>query len=264
MEICERRKRPRRLFAAAGVFTVALLLGGCGSDSPGVAPVAVSQEDLTRLPEANTFATIPDAAKDPQPTGKTDGKVIHPKSDLVVYQGVGGKAIAKLPSIEMGSPTWVPVIAEQGGWSQVLLPTRPNAAAGWVHVGSGEAETAQNDYVINVNREAFSLELFEAGKSIGKWTIGTGKPEHPTPQGRAYIMASIEEAVNKYSPIVLPLSYHSDSLETFGGGPGTVGIHTWPNDSFVGKPNSDGCIRVPADALNRLTKVPLGTLVSIT
>jgi lipoprotein-anchoring transpeptidase ErfK/SrfK len=158
----------------------------------------------------------------------------------------------------------VPVIAEQDGWSQVLLPTRPNAAAGWVHVVSGEVESAQNDYVINVNREAFSLELVQAGKSIGKWTIGIGKPEHPTPQGRAYIMASIAETVNKYSPIVLPLSYHSDSLETFGGGPGTVGIHTWPNDSFVGKPNSDGCIRVPADALNRLAKVPLGALVNIT
>jgi lipoprotein-anchoring transpeptidase ErfK/SrfK len=125
-------------------------------------------------------------------------------------------------------------------------------------------ETAQNDYVINVNRQAFSLELLKAGKSVGKWTIGTGKPEHATPQGRAYIMASIAETVNTYSPVVLPLSFHSDSLETFGGGPGTVGIHTWPNDSFVGKANSDGCIRVPTDALTRLTKVPLGTLVNIT
>jgi hypothetical protein len=127
-----------------------------------------------------------------------------------VYQSVGGKAIAKLPSIQMGSPTWVPVIEEQGDWSQVLLPSRPNAAAGWVHAGSGEVATAQNDYVINVNRETFALELLQAGKSIAKWTIGTGKPEHPTPQGRAYIMASIQETVNTYSPIVLPLSYHSE------------------------------------------------------
>jgi lipoprotein-anchoring transpeptidase ErfK/SrfK len=255
------------LLTAVGAVTVTLLVGGCGSSgssSPDVTPVAVSQEDLTQLPEANTFATIPDAAKDPQPSGATAGKVVHPKNDLVVYQSAGGKAIAKLPSIQMGSPTWVPVVAEQGEWNQILLPTRPNAAAGWVHVGSGEVETAQNDYVINVNRQAFSLELLQAGKSVGKWTIGTGKPEHATPQGRAYIMASIAETVNTYSPVVLPLSFHSDSLETFGGGPGTVGIHTWPNDSFVGKPNSDGCIRVPADALNRLTKVPLGTLVNIT
>jgi hypothetical protein len=216
------------------------------------------------LPEANTFATIADAAKDPQPAGATDGTVIHPKSDLVVYQSAGGKAVAKLPAVQMGSPTWVPVIGKQDGWDQVLLPSRPNAAAGWVHVGSGEVETAHNDYAINVNREAFSLDLLQGGKSVGKWTIGTGKREHPTPQGRAYIMASIEETVTKYSPIILPLSYHSDSLDTFGGGPGTVGIHTWPDNSFIGKANSDGCIRVPADALNRLVKVPLGTLVNIT
>jgi lipoprotein-anchoring transpeptidase ErfK/SrfK len=229
-----------------------------------VAPAAVSQEDLAQLPEANTFATVADAASDPKSAGTTDGTVIHPKNDLVVYQSVGGKAIAKLPSVEMGSATWVPVIAKQEGWNQVLLPVRPNGAAGWVHVGSGEVETAHDDYVINVNRAAFTLELLQAGKSVGKWTIGTGKAEHPTPQGHAFIMASIEETVTKYSPIILPLSYHSDSLETFGGGPGTVGIHTWPDNSFVGKASSDGCIRVPADVLNRLVKVPLGTMVNIT
>jgi lipoprotein-anchoring transpeptidase ErfK/SrfK len=114
-----------------------------------------------------------------------------------------------------------------------------------------------------VNRQTFSLDLLQNGKSVGTWTIGTGKPEHQTPQGRAFVLASIEETVNTYSPIVLPLSYHSDSLETFGGGPGTVGIHTWPDNSFVGKANSDGCIRVPADALGRLAKVPLGTVVNI-
>jgi lipoprotein-anchoring transpeptidase ErfK/SrfK len=263
MDISKRRKRSRTLAAAVGVATLTVLVSACSSSSPDVAPAAVSQEDLTQLPEANTFATIADAAKDPQPTGTTDGKVLHPNSDVVVYQGVGGKAIAKLPSIQMGSPTWVPVIAEQGDWAQVLLPARPNAAAGWVHVSSAEVVTANNDYVINVNRETFSLDLLQDGKSVGTWKIGTGKPEHPTPQGRAFVMASLEETVNTYSPIVLPLSYHSDSLETFGGGPGTVGIHTWPDDSFVGKANSDGCIRVPADALGKLAKVPLGTMVNI-
>jgi L,D-transpeptidase catalytic domain len=179
------------------------------------------------LPEATTFGTVTGAPTDPQlNAGAAAGKVIHPKSDLLVYASVGGKPIAKLPAIQMGSPTWVPVVAEQDDWAEVLLPTRPNGSAGWVHLPSGAAEKAQDNYAINVNRAAFTLEILENGKSIGQWTIGTGNPEHPTPAGRTYIIASIEETKNTYSPIVLPLSYHSDSLETFGGGPGTVGLHT--------------------------------------
>lgn len=261
------RIKSTRLLPAAGMTILALLTGACssGSDSnTGVAPAAVSQEDLTKLPEADTFGTVTGAPSDPQVNaGAAAGKVIHPKNEAVVYASPGGNAIAKLPAIQMGSPAWVPVVSEKDGWAEVLLPTRPNASAGWVHVTSDDFETAQNDYAINVDRASFTLEILSGGKSIGKWTIGTGKAEHPTPPGRAYIIASIEETKNTYSPIVLPLSYHSNSLETFGGGPGTVGLHTWPNDSFVGKANSDGCIRVPKDALDQLVKVPLGTIVNI-
>jgi lipoprotein-anchoring transpeptidase ErfK/SrfK len=256
--------RARKTFVVAAVSALALLTAACSGNKPDdIAPVAVSQEDLTQLPEASTFGTVTGAPVDPQ-TGPTAGKVLHPDSDLVVYDAVGGKPIAKLPSIQMGSPTWVPVVGEQAEWAEVLLPTRPNASAGWVHVPSGTAETAQDDYAVTVDRASFKLQILENGRATGSWTIGTGKPEHPTPAGRAYIIASIAETKNTYSPVVLPLSYHSDSLETFGGGPGTVGLHTWPNDSFVGKANSDGCIRVPQDALDQLVKLPLGTIVNIT
>lgn len=258
--------KSRRLLPTVGATILVLVTGACsGNDSAEVEPVAVSQEDLTKLPEADTFGTVSGAPTDPQPAGGAmAGKVIHPKNELVVYASLGGNPIARLPTVQMGSPTWVPVVSEKDGWAEVLLPTRPNASAGWVHLESAAAESAQDDYAINVDRVAFTLELLANGKSVGKWTIGTGKPEHPTPSGRAYIIASIAETKNTYSPIVLPLSYHSNSLETFGGGPGTVGLHTWPNDSYVGKANSDGCIRVPREALDRLAKVPLGTIVNIT
>jgi lipoprotein-anchoring transpeptidase ErfK/SrfK len=42
-----------------------------------------------------------------------------------------------------------------------------------------------------------------------------------------------------------------------------VGIHTWPDNSFVGKATSDGCIRVTQEALDELVKLPLGTIVNI-
>ncbi|GAA1966793.1 L,D-transpeptidase [Amycolatopsis minnesotensis] len=265
METCDvinpRARRRNRAKIYGIVAVVVLAVSGCGGEETAE-PAKLSQEDLTMLPEATTFAALPDAAKDAG--SAATAKVIHPKADLVVYQSVGGKAIAKLPTNQVGSPTWAPVLSEQGPWAEVLLPTRPNQASGWVRADPSEVESAENDYRIDVDTAAFSLELTKSGKALGKWKIGTGKPEFPTPKGRAFLLASIEETVNKYSPIVLPLSVHSESHETFGGGPGTVGIHTWPNDSFVGKANSDGCIRVPKEALDALVKVPLGTIVNIT
>ncbi|AXB43162.1 L,D-transpeptidase [Amycolatopsis albispora] len=263
--------RPHAVLALIALVLVVLPLSGCGTagDEGGgaaapAAPPPPSPEALAALPEANTFGELNSAPADPSPLLPTGGEVLHPKADAVVYRAPGGEPIARLPQTQIGSPTWVPVISRQGDWAQVLLPTRPNGASGWLHATPETVESAHNDFQVTVDLAEFRLEILEAGKPTGSWTVGIGKPEHPTPTGRAFILASIEESVNTYSPIVLPLSSHSDSHETFGGGPGTVGLHTWPDDSFVGKANSDGCIRVTREALDRLVELPLGTVVLIT
>ncbi|WP_394361437.1 L,D-transpeptidase family protein [Amycolatopsis sp. SB7-3] len=263
------RARPRMAFLLLPLTVVALLTGcgtkgGNGATDGSMTTPAVEPAAAAALPEANTFGELASAPADPSPTAPTGGEVLHPKEDAVVFRAPGGEPIARLPRTQIGSPTWVPVIARQGDWAQVLLPTRPNGATGWLHATPDAVESAQNDFRVTVDLAGFRLEIHEAGKPAGSWTIGTGKPEHPTPTGRAFILASIQESVNTYSPIVLPLSSHSASHETFGGGPGTVGLHTWPDNSFVGKATSDGCIRVTREALNRLVELPLGTIVQIT
>ncbi len=60
------------------------------------------------------------------------------------------------------------------------------------------------------------------------------------------------------------LSRRGETLDTYGGGPGTVGVHGWPNPSVFGRAVSHGCVRVPAAALHVLSLVPLGSLVLIT
>lgn len=260
-----RRRSSRKLLALAAVATLTLLVSACGGDTEKQAEAAEgqSQQQVASLPEATTYGKIPDAPMDPEPNAPTEGEVLHPTRELTVHDAVDGKPIARLPVKQISSPTWVPVIARDGDWAQILLPTRPNGATGWINTSGDAVESAENDYLVNVDLDSFHLEILKNGERIGEWTVGIGKPESPTPTGRAYIIASIKETVNDYSPIVLPLSYHSDSHETYGGGPGTVGIHTWPDNSFVGKANSDGCIRVTKDALEALTQLPLGTIVNI-
>ena len=115
-----------------------------------------------------------------------------------------------------------------------------------------------------MDRAQFRLSLYRDEQLAGTWTVGVGTAQAPTPAGRTFVLASIQDSQQTYSPVILPLGTHSASHETFGGGPGTVGIHGWPTDTVFGHPSSDGCVRVPTDALHVLsTDVPIGTPVLI-
>jgi lipoprotein-anchoring transpeptidase ErfK/SrfK len=153
------------------------------------------------------------------------------------------------------------VIAQQPGWVQVLLPSRPNSSAGWVT--DDVLDRAVTPYLIRVHLRSLNMELFKGGGRLGEWTVGIGKKSAPTPVGRTFLLGSFSDPKQNYSPVILPLGSHSPTLDSFGGGPGTVAIHTWPTANVFGTRSSDGCIRVPPDALNKLIEVPLGTLVLI-
>lgn len=237
---------------------------GAQQPDPVVAPLPVSDADLGALPQANTFGTVPDAPHDDDPAAAPSGRLVHPAATVPVYLAPGEKAIAALPAQQLQSDTWLPVIAEQPGWVRVLLPTRPGGSTGWLYLDDPRVSVARTTYRVVVDRAAFTLTLLDGDRQVGRWTVGVGKPNSVTPQGRTFVMASIKDTHPTFSPIILPLGTHSDTYTSYGGGPGTVGIHTWPSQDVYGKPSSDGCIRVPPDALGVLsTQVPIGTPVLI-
>jgi lipoprotein-anchoring transpeptidase ErfK/SrfK len=270
---------PRRTAAAAGTaaagIAAAALVAGCGhggatpahADSPAaaapVSPRQVSAEQLAGLPSATTFTRLRGAPADPDPATLTSGLVVHPRTTQVVYATPGGPPVAALPSTELGSPTWVPVVQDRPGWDQVLLPARPNHATGWISTGGGALQSAQTPYVIRVDLAAERVTVFDHGQKSGSWTVAVGAPATPTPTGRTFLMASLQPAHPTYSPLILPLGAHSDTLDTFGGGPGTVALHGWPDTSVFGQAVTHGCVRVPSAALDVLSQIPLGSLVLI-
>lgn len=235
-----------------------------GAVEPVVAPRPVGPAELARLPAATTFATVPDAPLDPAPAQVPSGQVVHPIVPVAVYARPGGEAIAVLPPQQLGSDTWVPVLAEQPGWDLVALSARPNGATGWLYRDNATLAVARTPYWITVDRATFTLTLSNEDGEVGRWTVGVGKPHAVTPAGRTFLLASIRDTHPTFSPIVLPLGAHSDTYTSYGGGPGTVAIHTWPTRDVYGRPSSDGCIRVPPEALAALSAaVPLGTAVLI-
>ncbi|SEP54500.1 L,D-transpeptidase [Amycolatopsis saalfeldensis] len=234
-----------------------------------VAPQDVTAAALAALPQSTTFTTVTGAPADPAPTARTSGRIVHPTTTVAVFAAPGSAPIAALPPqqhfAELATDTKVPVIAEQPGWAQVLLPSRPNGSTGWVYLEDPAVTTEHSRYRIAVDREHFALTLFENDAQIGRWTIGVGKAGAVTPAGRTFVLSSILEDHPTFSPVVLPLGAHSDTHTTFGGGPGTVGIHTWPTATVFGQASSDGCVRIPPDALDVIsTTVPLGSVVDIT
>jgi lipoprotein-anchoring transpeptidase ErfK/SrfK len=242
-----------------------------GSPVPGtgehvVQPVRVSTAEFAKLPRATTFTSIPVAPLDPPPVAATSGLVVRPLTAQVVYAGPGKPPIAVLPATELGGPTWVPVVQASPGWERVLLPSRPNRSTGWIYTAGANAtrlDTRRSPYLVRIYVAARKLSVFLNGRSLGTWTVAVGESKTPTPTGRTFIMASLAPPHPTYSPLILPLGFHSNTLTTFGGGPGTVGIHGWPNSSVFGRAVSHGCVRVPRAALTVLSRAPLGSLVMI-
>ena len=243
--------------AIAVALYFAFFTGGSGTDPSSIAAGEVPAGDI---PLSNTYTEVAGAPADPDPTGTTNGLVVHPIRETPVRDAPDGRAIANMEVTQFGD-TWLPVIAEQPGWVQVLLPSKPSKTTGWIR--ADDVERATTPYVIKVHLGAKKLELVREGKTVDEWSVGIGTPETPTPTGRTFLLGAFTNPNETYSSVFLPLGVHSPTLDSFGGGPGTVAIHAWPDASSFGNAVSNGCIRVPDDALQQLAKVPLGTLVII-
>ena len=216
------------------------------------------------LPQATTFGVVRGAPRAPGAPARPTGVVLHPQADTVVWSAPGGRPLALLPAHQLGSPTWVPVVGTGGGWSQVLLPSRPNSSSGWVFTDTDGFDLARSDGLVEVDLDQARVTIRRAGSRVGSWPAVVGAPATPTPPGTTFVMASVDDPGNAYSTHLLPLGWHSDTLDTFGGGPGTVALHGWPSRSLFRSAHralSHGCVRIPADALAVAVRLPLGTPV---
>jgi lipoprotein-anchoring transpeptidase ErfK/SrfK len=259
------------LVVALGVAGVMWLSNASGDGRPQRAAPAesvsraapeppVKRQNFAKLVESTTHTTLDGTQPDPDPQARTRGVIVRPKKMLPIYDHPGGKPVGKIGSKQIGE-TWLPVIDKRDGWTQVMLPSKPNGSTGWLQ--SSRLTEKFTPYVIAVHLKSMRMQLFFKDRPVDDWEIGIGKPDTPTPTGRTFLLGSIVDANQNYSPVILPLGSHSATLDSFGGGPGTVAIHTWPTTDVLGTATSHGCIRVPKQALTRLQQVPLGTLVLV-
>ncbi len=237
---------------------VLFLSDGDEPTSPASAPT--SKVDLKTLTESTTQTRIKDAPQDPRPTRVPKGTVVHPKRMTALYDEPDGTPFAKIGPRQFGD-TWLPVITRNRDWVQVMLPSKPNGSTGWLR--SSQLTEAHSRFLVKVHLGQRSLELFEDSELVGTWTVAIGADGTPTPTGRTFVLGQIVDDKQPFSPVILPLGSHSDTLDSYGGGPGTVALHGWTDPSVFGKAVSHGCVRVPDDALALLRTVPIGTPVMV-
>jgi hypothetical protein len=139
-------------------------------------------------------------------------------------------------------------------WLRVRLPWRPNNAAAWMNANNVPLRTTP--WRIVVSRVRRTLTLFEAGRPDRMISAVVGKPSTPTPRGLFAIWQAIPWIPTDFlGSWVLELTAHSNVLQTFDGGDGTVAIHGRGGTSLLdplGFALSHGCIRLANPSIDWL------------
>ncbi len=150
------------------------------------------------------------------------------------------------------------------GWEQVYLPTRPNGATGWIKDRS--VDLSLDPYRVTVSLGAHMLTVTKLGQIILRTPAGVGRSVLPTPKGTYFVAELLKQpnASGPYGPFAFGLSAHSNVLQSFGGGPGQIGIHGTNEPAALGTDVSHGCVRISNGSITRLARMlPLGTPVVI-
>ena len=164
-----------------------------------------------------------------------------------------------------GAPLVMLVQQQQEGWVKVLLPVRPNGSSGWVK--SSQVGISSTNYYILIGLAAHRITVFNGSSVVLDERIGLGAGGTPTPTGLFFIKELLQppNPGGAYGPYAYGLSAFSDVLYSFGGGPGTVGLHGTNDPSSLGRNVSHGCSRMSNAGVTKLAKMlPLGVPVQIT
>lgn len=163
---------------------------------------------------------------------------------------------------QSGAPLVFRVVDRQDGWVRVQLPQRPNGSLGWVRTGA--VTLSEDPYAIVVTRAENTLDLYKAGKVVDSYPVATGTGGTPTPTGRFALTELLAPTNAGYGPYAYGTTAFSDVLNSFGGGPGQIGLHGTDDTSSIGTAASHGCIRMHNADITALAELlPLGTPIQV-
>lgn len=255
--------------------SVALVATACGSTvdrSPTVDPAASPATHTVAPARPPTLAAVP---LDHRPVW--EGFDATRAGDLTLAARAHG-ALAVYPEPEAPEPAWtleattilgtvtvLGVVAPPvDGWVEVMLPVRPNGSTGWVRSDHVSLYVADSRIVVDLG--ARELAYVVDGVTVLETEVGVGSQYNQTPPGEYFVTDSVTLADpnSPWGPHALGLSARSETITSYNGGDGIIGIHGTNNPSSIGGSISLGCVRLPNDMITALhSMVPIGTRVEI-
>jgi len=143
-------------------------------------------------------------------------------------------------------------------WLRVRLPDRPNGAAGWIL--ADRAELSRTSWRLEVDLSARQVRAIRLGRVVRTFRAVIGAAATPTPRGHFAVAEVVRQPdpTGFLGPWALHLTAHSDVLDDYGGGPGTVALHGRGGASLLdplGTARSHGCIRIDDRQISFLAQV---------
>lgn len=148
-------------------------------------------------------------------------------------------------------------------WYHVQLPLKPNGSTGYVRASALSLATVHTRIVVDLSER--KLELYRSGRPVLRATVAVGSLATPTPTGSFYVNQRLipENASGPYGPGAVGVSAFSEVLTGWAQG-GPVAIHGTDAPWSIGRPVSNGCIRLPNATLRRVfAAAAAGTPVTI-
>ncbi len=253
----------------AGLALV-MILAGCARADSGPTPGELSFESQI------TFDGSYDPDR-PRPAGEASGGVIvgHVVGDsMVAREGPSADAdvVAELTNpTEVGGALVVQLVDDEvaprgdDDWVEVRLPIRPNGSTGWVPVD--QLELSRNQFRIEIDTGDHRLEVWRGSERWLETSVAIGTGATPTPRGEFYVIELLQppDPTGLYGPFAFGLSGFSETLRSFRGGDGVIGIHGTDEPEALGTDVSHGCVRVDNEVITAMAgMIPLGTPVVIT
>lgn len=235
---------------------------------PGCAVGASVQELAGPAPAAPRAAAAP-----APPTARPAAPVRSDESDRVVLVATlrgdtrvltsPGGALRRVQgdTTDEGTRQRLLVLQDEGAWLRVALPGRPNGETGWVR--ARDVDLAATDWRVEVSLSRRQLTVLRGGMVYGTYRVAVGAPATPTPTGVFFVtdLLAPPDPTGSYGPFAFGISAYSDVVTSFGkGGRGQIGLHGTNESGSIGRPVSNGCLRLDNDTIRALAgQLPLGT-----
>jgi len=252
------------------------LLAGCGGTAEHVAPVervATPKHSATApRPKPRSVAARPRCGTAPdRPVGSSRVAVAAVvRSNARAFRHPGRGELASFGRLNQnGFPTVFRVLAAVRGrncrsvWYRVQLPMRPNGVTGYVEGRSVQLDKVRTRIVVDLSSRR--LTFLRSGRPVLRTAVAVGASATPTPIGHYYVNQKLlpTDSAGPYGPGAIGISAFSPVLTDWAQG-GPVAIHGTNEPWSIGRPVSNGCIRVHNPVLRRLfAATPAGTPVLI-